>query len=358
MNGGTRLDAWLWLDVSFILFFGAGCGLLAWAAIFRIARAGWAAAVVRLGHSAILFTPVLFAALVGLLLGAREFVPWADHPVPGKEAWLNVPFMAWRNIVLCVILWFLCAMMVHWSLRADRSEEVTAGEHYRLTGISVAVVLAYVVSASIVAFDFIMSLSPNWISTMFAPYYWVTNLYLAMAVLVLVSAVIQRNEGARGHLGPQQFQDMGNLLLAFSLFSMGLFFAQYLTIWYSNLPMETGFLIVRYLRGSWPCLGWTAFGVGYALPFVLLQSRILKRNPTAMSCVSVLIILGAALERYVLVVPSMLPRKLMLAPSGSLMLLGFLGVFVLGINRFLKRNPLVSQAQAALQEVDQTEVAS
>lgn len=150
------------------------------------------------------------------------------------------------------------------------------------------------------------------------------------------------------HLEAQQFHDLGNLLLGFSLFSMGLFFAQYLTIWYENLPSEAPFLIVRYAKGAWPWLGWSAFIVGYAVPFVVLQSRQLKRNPRWLSPVAVLVLLGVAIERYVLIVPSIEPHRLMISPIAGLGALAFLGAFVLAAIAFLMRYPSVSTADEAL----------
>lgn len=349
------LDAWLWLLVGFLTFGGAATGMVAWAAVFRVAQARWAGAVNRLGHSGIAFVPVAIVALIALVAGIRGYAPWVDHAPHGKGAWLNVPFFAIREAVGLGALWLLGLALVRRTLKADA--EVAAGRsistrfHYRLNAVAVALVIVYAVVLSIVSWDFIMSLSPEWVSTMFSAYFFTTNLYLAVAVLIVLAAAVRGRAGAEKHLGPQQFHDMGNLLLAFALLDMGFFFAQYLTIWYGNLPEETFFLIARYLRGPWPPIGRASLIVGYALPFLLLQSRRLKRTPRMLAPVAVIAIVGVTLERYVLVVPSLLPTDLMLYPVGILSLLGFAGAFVLAITLFLARYSPISAADEALRAI-------
>ena len=149
---------------------------------------------------------------------------------------------------------------------------------------------------------------------MFAPYIWITNAYAGLAVLILLSAAVRGRPGASKWLRPQQFKDLGNLMLGFSLFTMGLFFAQYLTIWYENLPDEVGFMILRYDKGVWPPIGWCSFVLAYGLPFILLQSRAIKLSARLLSAVAIIVLVGVALERYVLIVPSLEPGKLMLYP--------------------------------------------
>lgn len=343
-------DAWVWLLVGFVVFLGVTSGTLVWSAAFRVAQTRWTAAVNRLAHSAIAFQPALLVALIALLAGVRHYVPWVRHPVPAKAAWLNVPFMVWRDVVCLSVLWLLMWLMVRWSLRMDAQERVSRSDQYRLTAIGTAIVLTYTVTGSIVAYDFVMSLTPEWVSTMFAPYFWITNLYAGMALLILMSAILRGPLRITPWLEAQQFYDMGNLLLGFSLFSMGLFFAQYLTIWYENLPLETPFLILRYYKGAWPPLGWTAFIVGYAIPFILLQSRMLKRRPRWLSVVAALVLVGFALERYVLIVPSIEPHRLLTSPVAGVSLLAFAGAFVLAVAAFLSRYPAVSAADEALAE--------
>lgn len=341
--------------ICFLVFSGIVNGMLAWAATFRIAQARWVAVVSRICHSSIAFTPVLLILLIALLAGSKQYMPWTHDPPHSKEAWFSLSFFAARELIMLLLLWGLSLVMIRWSLLTDeaasRGEPISERDHKRLNAIAVGVAWAYVIASSLVSYDFVMSFAPEWVSTMFAPYYWCTGLYMAMGIIIAIAAAIRSAEPARDHLKPQQFQDTGTLMLAFSLFDMGLFFAQYLTIWYGNLPEETFFLLARYVHHPWRYLSWTSFILGYGVAFILLQSRYIKHRPRILVPIVVLAILGVALERYVLVVPSLRPHDLALFPVAGLSLLGFAGLFGLTASWFLGRYPLVSSADEALKGV-------
>ena len=344
-------DAWAWLVVNFVYFVGITNGVLAWAVVFRTTQTRWTPAIGRLAQSCLAYAPVTAVVLIVLLAGARSYLPWVAHPVPAKAAWLNVPFMSVRDIVALALFWGICFLLTRWSLAADAKRETSQREHYRMNVAAAAGVIVYAATSTIISWDFIMSLSPKWTSTVFGPYFFCTNIYAGAAVLILLSAALRKPLGVEKYIGPQQFQDLGNLMLGFCLFTMGLFYAQYLTIWYENLPEETEFLIVRYLHGEFPYLGWAAFIIGYALPFILLQSKHLKRHPKMLAPVCVMALLGVALERYVLVVPSLDEHALLLYPAGILISLGFLGAFLLCITLFLRKYRPVSSADVELKQI-------
>lgn len=347
--------AWGWLVVNFVYFVGIVNGSLMWAMVFRATQTRWTAVINRLAHSMIALVPLLGIVLIALLIGSRGYMTWIHHPVPEKEAWLNVPFLVIRNILVVFGFWALSWLLVRWSLKADArvrdGGEITSQEHHHLNVVAVAGVFGYVLTMTIISYDFMMSLWPHWFSTMFAPYYFCTSAYTGLALLVLLAAALRRPLGVERYTDPQQFQDLGNLMLGFALFNLGLFFGQYLTIWYENLPYETDFLIARYLRGTWPILGWSAILVGLAVPFILLQSRYLKRRPRWIAPVAALALLGIALDRYVLVVPSLEFTGILLAAPGLLIGLGFLGVLVLGVALFVGVYPPVSEADRQLAEM-------
>lgn len=345
-------DTWLWLVIGFVSFAGLAHGMLAWTAAFRVAQTRWTAAVNRLGHSTIFYLPFLGIILIILLAGVKSYAPWTTHPVEGKTAWFNVPFMISREVILVGVLWTFFILLVRRTLQADERKtqtgESSRDKQHGLTAIGVACVMMYTITGTIIAYDFVMAFDPKWVSTMFGMYYWITGMYSGMAALILMAALMRKSLHVERFLETQQFHDMGNMLLAFSLFSMGLFFAQYLTIWYENLPNESQFMILRYNKGVWPILGWTAFIIGYAVPFILLQSRRLKRNPRALLPVALMVLAGVNLERYVLIAPSLSPSSIMLNPVSKLSLLMFVGALLLGIMMFFKRYAPISSADEEL----------
>jgi hypothetical protein len=341
-------EGWLWLIVNFVVFWGIAAGMLVWAAAFRTAQARWTSVVNRLGHSAVASAPFLLVVLIALVVGVRAYAPWVEHPVRGIETWLSVPAFAVREIVAALLFSIACLILVRRSLAADVASEVTDQAAHKLNVTAVVTVALFSVTATMIAWDFVMSLSPKWVSTMFSVYYFCTSAYAGMAMLIIMGTALRKPMGLEDRLKPHLFQDLGNLLLAFSLFNMGLFFAQYITIWYENMPEEVRFIILRYDKGIWPPMGWTAFVLGYAIPFILLQSRAIKLRPNVLSMVAALVLVGVAIERYVLIVPSLEPDKLLISPVGALSVLGFAGAFVLSMGWFLGRYSPVSAADEAL----------
>jgi hypothetical protein len=332
------------LLANFLFWSGLACGLLAWAAILWIARASWAAAVTRIGHSGLAFLPVSLALLAVLYVLRGEILPWLRHPIPEKAAWLNLPFLCVRTGGSLLLLAIACAAMVAANLRADKMQQVTARTRSLLTRLSILVVLLYVLAFTFMALDLVMSLSPRWYSTMLPPYFFVSNLYASLAALILLGLLVRRSAGAGKYLGAAQFRDLGNLMLGFGMLSIGLFYAQFLTIWYGNIPEETGFIIARYYAPAWRVFSWAAFGIAYGLPFFLLQSRWLKQRPGLLALVALVALVGVWLERCVMVVPSLAPTTHWLGLTQVMISLGFLGAFGFTTLAFLARVAPVSKA--------------
>ncbi len=318
---------------------------------FRIAQARWTPAAVRLAHAGIAFVPVLIVTAILLLAAACFWAPWILHPAAGRSAWLNWPAFAVRDFLSLLALWALFFLFVRWSLKSDEKVRLDPADHSRLNAIAVVAAVVFAISESIIAWDLIMSLSPRWVSTMFAPYYFTSNMYAGIAVLIVLAARMRKPPAAEPYLQPAQFKDLGNLMLGFSLFLMGLFYAQYVTIWYENLPQETGFLITRYLRGPWPYIGWAAFIIEYGVPFLLLQSRYVKTHPRLLWPVAMLGLAGFALERYVLIFPSIFPHRVIACPAAALTVLAAAGLFALSVTAFLRRYPAVSKADQELRGI-------
>ncbi len=340
-------DGWMWLIVNFVVYWGAASGIFTWAAVFRVAQAGWTPVINRFAHSAFAFMPALVLLLTALLIGHQAYMPWVAEPVESKEAWLNSTSLVIRQVAAALLFWIPGWLLVRRSLAADAATDVTDRDHHRLNVLAVVVVAAYAVTATIIAWDFMMSLSPMWTSTVFSVYYFTTSLQMGLCALIIMSAGLRKPLEVEDRLKPAQLRDLGNLLLAFSLFNMGLFFAQYLTIWYENLPEETPFLIVRYLRGTWPPMGWASFVVGYAIPFLLLQSRTIKLAPGLLCAVAIICEIGIGLERYVLVAPSMKP-DLTVSFAGALSLLAFFALLLLCRMKFLAVYSPISRADEVL----------
>jgi hypothetical protein len=262
-------------------------GSVAVVAVTDLTGAKWAGSLRRELLVGAELLPAL--AIIFVLFIPLGLYPWDAAP----GAWLNRPFFLGRNFAL------LAATAGVGLLFARRSE---AG-HPRLKGTAVAYLLLFAASQTLVAFDWVMSLSYPWVSSMFGMYFTVEALFAGLALAGVAALWVDRRrrerdaarwEAARG--------DLGRLLFGFSILWGGLFFAQFMLIWYGNLPEEVGFIARR--LAVQPTRGLMLFPAAcFGVPFLALLPARAKRSPRVVAMASVSILVGLLAERLLFVLP-------------------------------------------------------
>ena len=214
----------------------------------------------------------------------------------------------------------------------------------------------YVFIYSLLSFDLIMSLAPVWRSTLFGWFFFAGCFLSAVTAMALVASILRGRLGV-GNLFTNEtiMHDHGKLVFAFSVFWVYLLFAQYIVIWYGDLPVETFFIVQRVQVMPWRPLSIACLVLIWLIPFVVLMSVRAKKNPLVLGVVATLLLIGIWLERYVLIVPSLSPNAIPFGVTQLLISLGFLGAFLLcsipGLN-------LVAQAATSGEPVGDSEIGS
>jgi hypothetical protein len=218
--------------------------------------------------------------LVPLLLPPDiDFYPWREHPT----AWLNGSAVALRaNILFAISL--LAAIMFIRAMRAGSE---------RRRAWAVAYIFSFVVSHSVMAVDWVMSLDYPWISTMFPALYMVEALYAGLALAGILCFFLHR----RGACPPATLKDTATLTFGFALFWGGLFFAQYLTIWYANIPEEVHYLQARFHLPWGNALFYGSVVLLFAVPFFSFLINPLRRIPGAVLFFDGVILAGLLVYR-------------------------------------------------------------
>ena len=346
--------AWQAYLVNWLFWSGLSLSGLVIAAMLQVTNASWAGPLRRIAECSAAFLPVSFLLFLVLLLGTSYLFPWLQHPVEAKHAWLNAPFLFFRNISGISILYVLGGVFVYHTLRpeADRIPEHTsrwgsfllerlrrgwrgaeaeqANSQRVLTILSPAFLLLYAILFSLLGFDLVMSLDPHWISTLFGAYFSIGNVYAGFVVIAIGAVVAHTKLDIPTLPSAQQSHDLGKLIFGFCILWTYLFWCHYLPIWYGNLPEETGFLLTRLADQPWASISLIVLVLNFLIPFPVLLSKRIKQIPTALASVGVLILLGMWLERYVLVVPSLWHAESL--PLGILelcILAGFFGGYAL-----------------------------
>jgi hypothetical protein len=334
-----------------------------------IVGARWPGPVRRIAEGLAAWVPVTFVLAIVGYFGRHHIFPWIDHPIEFKEAWLNPTRFYVMNLTILGALTLLTlrflkvstrpslggsaesmqsakGMFARWTAgwRGD-AEETAAADRQMLT-LAVWVALLYAVGYTIFGFDQVMSLDPLWFSNLFGTYYAWGGFLSAICATALI-AVLQRNSpGLKGEITTERMHDLGKMIFAFSIFWMYLFFAQYLVIWYGNLPEETSYFKARlgsqFLQDTWTFASYrldepyskltlTVWACNWIIPFWVLLGQKPKQTPAILGSVSAVVLLGFWLERNVLVWPALVPENGD-AWLGALQLgiaAGFLGAFVL-----------------------------
>ncbi len=353
-TGNDALRAWQAFTVNYVFWAGLAFGAVLFSAVLNLSKAVWGRPIKRLAEAFGAYLPVSFLLFWAFLAGKERVFPWIAKPVPGKQAFLNAPFMFAREGVCLLALTVLSLLLVYYSVKADRewlkegrprlsTEYPWSGLFRSQWRLSPVLPAAYAFILSLFAIDLIMSLSSEWRSTLFPGYYFIASFYSAVVAIYLFVLLAKDRLGLDGYLFPRQFHDLGKLTFGFAIFTGYLFYGQLLVIWYGNLPEETKFVILRTVLDPWKGWAWAVLFMVFVIPFLTLLSRNIKVKRIPMVILTLMILVGLWMERFLLVVPSLWVGKPGI-PFGFLEVLvsaGFLGLVWLCITLFLSHVPVL-----------------
>src|SRR5690606_25040978 len=235
---------------------------------------------------ALLFLPLAFG-VQELYIWARPEVVAADPILQAKAPYLNVPFFLVRAVLYFVIWSALAWTLSACSLRHDRDGDPgLARKMQRLSGGGLVV---YAITVLFMSVDWMMSIDPHWFSTIYGVLFMGGQGLSAMAFAIAVLVLLARTEPMSRVVGAAHLHDLGKLLLAFVMLWAYFNFSQFLIIWSGNLPEEIPWYLAR-LRGGWEWVSLLLVVGHFALPFLLLLNRDLKRTGRTVATIAVLII--------------------------------------------------------------------
>jgi hypothetical protein len=343
-------QAWVNFLVNSFYFVSLALSGTFFLALTGVTSASWMTPYKRVVESMTHFLPWCFLLLIGLYFGIHSLYEWSHADVMAndpilklKAAYLNTPFFMLRAFgALC--LWVLLSkLLISLSEREDK-EGSSDSIRFKYSKNSAITLVVFAFSFSMVSFDWIMSLEPHWFSTIFGVYTF-SGLFVAGISFITLSILILQKMGYfKGVVTEDHYHDLGKWIFAFSTFWAYIWISQYLLIWYSNLPEETPYFILR-SQHTWDWIFWTNLVVNWVIPFFALMSRNSKRSGFILSRVCVLLLIGHWLDIYLMVAPKVYEHAgLKLFSVGVvevLMALGFAGGFLLVFVAALKKKKLL-----------------
>jgi len=242
-----------------------------------------------------------------------------DKLLQEKSLYLNIPFFTLRALLYFGIWILVGYFLTRWSREQDRAAEGSLVE--RLQTLSGPGLILYGLTVTFSAVDWLMSLEPRWYSTIYGMIFMVSHGLVALAFVTAIVYFLSRQEPLSAVISPSVFHDLGNLLLAFVMLWAYLSFSQFLLIWVENLTKEIPWYLHR-MAGGWGGIAVSLIVLQFALPFLLLLSRTVKRKAATLCGVALLIMVMHLIELFWFVAPTFYPTgvslhwTLVLAPIG------------------------------------------
>ena len=311
-------------------YYGAGfvicycflLGLSQFCAVFsvmmRIVKAEWSRALLSLAESAALaFLPM---AVIGMLLiyvyvAPQLFYWWNDD----AHIWLNRGMFLLRHAIALLLFYAVLLIYLH-ALKHGRRENMPV--------LCCALMLAYVLQQTFVAWDFGMMLIPHWHSSVYPIYCWVANFSAGLAMLFILAhwPVLA---GKKPLLQVHELKYFAVLLLGFCMLWFYMFWAHFFVIWFGRLPQEMQ-LFERIIYGAYRPFFWFMLSAIFLLPFASLIFASVKRSRFLLLLISSVIMAGVLCQRYLMVMPALTSEHAVFSsPFYLSVLLGFTACYLL-----------------------------
>jgi hypothetical protein len=302
VDRGHFFRSWL---ISYLLVLGIALGSMALMMIQHLSGGTWGVfrRVFEASSRTIPFMALLF---IPVLLGMSDLYVWthpdhvqADEILRHKAPYLNIPFFIGRAILYFAIWIGLALVLNKLSARQDTGDVAVNSTIQRVSG---AGLVLYALTVTFAGIDWIMSLNPHWYSTLFGFLMMGGQGLAALAFTIVISTILVKHEPLNTLLTPNHFHDLGKLMFAFVMLWAYFNFSQFLLTYAANLIEEIPYMITRTSHG-WQYLAVFLITFHFAVPWLLLLSRRLKRTPQRLVVVAAWLLFARYADLYMMITP-------------------------------------------------------
>lgn len=276
--------------MAYLFWSGITFGSFVVVMIHHLTGGAWGFLIRRMLESGMRTLTLAAILVVPLLFGIPYLYSWS-HPavVAGstllqhKQILLNVPFFLVRTAVYFGVFFLLAYFLNKWSDEQDRTASFSPIR--RLYNLSGPGLIIYGLIMTFASLDWVMSLEPDWFSTMFSALFMVGQVLSSLAFVIAVLTLLASRTELSQIVAPKYLNDLGNMLLAFVILWAYLAFSQFLIIWSGNLTDEIPWYLHR-IRSGWGAIAVSVIVFHFGVPFLLLLSRWVKRRAFVLSIVA------------------------------------------------------------------------
>ena len=347
---------WAALYVAAFFFFMISLGVLAFYGIQRAAQAGWSPVLYRVmeGITGYLLPGGIIVIVILALSGMHlnHLFIWMDPEVvahdkliAGKTGFLNLPFFLARAIFF-LTGWSLYRYFSRkFSLAQDEASDIS--NHIKNFRISAGFLVFYIVTESIMSWDWVMSIDPHWFSTLFGWYVFASMFVSGITAIALITIYL-KSKGYLEFVNDSHIHDLGKFMFGISVFWTYLWFSQFMLIWYSNIPEEVTYFMTRIEDYNLPFFGMVV--MNFIFPLLILMNSDYKRINYFIVMAGIVIILGHYMDVFNMIMPSAVGDQWFIGVAEIGGFLFFLGLFIFVVFKELTKAPLLAKGDPYMGE--------
>lgn len=347
---------WSALYVAAFFFFMIALGVLAFYAVQRAAQAGWSPLLFRVmeGITAYLVPGgiAVFVILVLSVLHMNHLFVWMDPEVvaddkllQGKAGYLEPTFFLIRAAFFLGGWILYREVSRRLSLAQDKSDDNSNfKKNFRW---SAGFLVFYLVTESIMSWDWIMSVDPHWFSTLFGWYVFASMFVSGITVIALVTIYL-KSKGYLNDVNDSHIHDLAKFMFGISIFWTYLWFSQFMLIWYANIPEEVTYFVTRIEDYNLPFFGMVA--MNFVFPILLLMNSDYKRLNWFVVMAGIVILAGHYMDVFNMIMPATVGDQWSIGIPEIGAILFFAGAFIFWVFRALTKAPLQPKRNPFIEE--------
>lgn len=352
---------WSSIYITVLFFTGISFGSFIFLLIQYISQSGWSIILIRIMESISSFFPYgAIILLIILIMNCLEYINmfhWMDKSLYDiyndnydyilyiRSLYLNKPFFIIRSIIHIILCTFFIKKIKYLSKKLDNTKNIKYQN--KIYTISVISILCLSITSIMIGWDWIMSLDPHWISTLFS-WYILSGYLLTGIITITLISIYLNNKKILLIFNKNHLHDLSNYIFAGSMLWSYLWFCQFLLYWYSNIPEEVIYFIHR--SEIYNNIHFWMLIPNLIFPLLGLMSSYAKKNTIIVTIISFVILIGQYINIYNLVIPGSVGPfyGFGMAEIGSILL--FTGIFLLIIINNIIKNPLLPKGNKFFHE--------
>lgn len=292
---------------AFLFWAGVSLASIGLCLLFQLVGGSWMVPLRRMFEAAGWQIMLMAAFFIPILIGLQSAFPWADadvlkadHLVAAKTKYLARDFFTFRAVAYFAI-WSGVAYMVNaWSREQDGTADPAPTR--RLGAVAGPATVVMFLTASFGAFDWGMSRDPDWYSTIYGAMFVIGTLLTTLGLAAVFAVRHSSLEPIKSALTVGRLNDLGNLLLTFTMLWAYFSFSQFLITWLGNLP-EDVIWYLRRIQGPWGAVALALIFFGFFAPFLSLLQRKHKRDTAWVLPIATWIVVMRTIEVGWLIIP-------------------------------------------------------